>query len=243
MLELGLVIADEHLDSNRAAHESYELVRKFAREYTEWTWVVDLGDLLELPYLASFNAEAVEVMSEGRFQDDYDLAREHIEFFRGVCDEYVLLQGNHDERVDRFLTKYPFCRGVVDYKRAFEGVEFWPMLEQPYRRGKLNFVHGWWATKYSGAAALEDIGGNVIAAHWHKFQTISKVVPAKREEIQAWMIGCLCGKLPRWKKGRPSGWQNGFAVVEMDGETGRFNVYPVNIINNEFIYDGHLWKL
>ncbi len=246
-IQKGLVIADAHLSAGKKPHYSYELVKRFASKLAPWDWIIDLGDTLEMDYLASFNKDAARVIAKGDMRSDYDCISTELDDWQQLTDKYVMLQGNHDERVDRFIERYPFLDKTMGYEEGMglsgRGVEYIPLIDQPYRMKKLFFCHGWYATKYAATTHLDKIGGNVIFGHVHKFQVASKVIPAKGEEIQAWSLGCLCGLVPEWKKGAPMGWQNGFAVVEMDDKSGFFNVYPVNIIGRSFIYGGNKWQM
>jgi len=63
-----------------------------------------------------------------------------------------------------------------------------------------------------------------------------------QEPIMSWGLGCLCGHAPDYGKGRPMNWINQFAVFELDSKTGNFNLTPINIIDNKFIYNGRLYK-
>ena len=243
----GLIFGDTHMVAGQPLHPSYEVMKAFAFHTAPWDFIIDLGDTLEIEYFASFNKDAVEYQANGNLDRDYDLVRSELDEWQFLTKDYIMLQGNHDERVDRFALKYPSLRGKIEYDNAMgltkRGVKYIPLVDQPYKIGKLYTCHGWYSTINSAKKHLEMIGGNVVFGHIHKFQSYSQCIPAKNEEIMAWSLGCLCGKLPKWKKGAPTGWQNGFAVVYMDSKTGRFNLYPVQIIDGEFTWEGTRWQI
>lgn len=236
----GLLFADVHLDATADPHRSYGLVQKFAVDFKP-DWVVNLGDWMDFDYLSKF-AEDDSLAREGkRLQADIDMGKADLDFWQEVTDDYTILQGNHDERLDRLIAKRPEFEYLLSADKLFgfrdRGVKYYPAREQPYKRGKLNMVHGWFANKYHAASHLDRMSGNIVYGHVHNFQSTSRTLVAVGEEIAAWSLGCLCDKAPGYLKGRPSEWQNGFAVVYMD-ESGAFNLYPVRIIRGSFIWGG-----
>jgi len=244
--ERWLVFGDQHQQANKPHHPSYELAKNFAFEVAEWDLIVQLGDSLELDYFASFNADSAEILAEGNFKADTEMLSRELDDWQALAD-VILLQGNHDERADRVGERYPALKDLLDYDLAMDlpnrGIEFVRQVNQPKTIGKLMFAHGWYANKYAAATHLEKLGGNIVIGHVHKFQTFSKGVPFRSSENQGWSLGCLCGLLPEWKKGAPTWWQNGFAVVYVDRETQNFNLYPVNIIDGAFMFEGRRWSL
>ena len=243
----GLIYGDTHMVAGQALHPSYRVMKKFAFATAPWDFIIDLGDTLDLDYLASFNKDSVECQANGNLGRDYSLVKAELDEWLLLTNNYIMLQGNHDERIDRFLLKYPALRDIAAYDKGMgltkRGITYVPLVDQPYKIGKLYTCHGWYSTVNSAKKHLDMIGGNVVFGHVHKFQSYSQCIPAKNEEIMAWSLGCLCGKLPKWKKGAPTGWQNGFAVVYMDSKTGKFNLYPIQIIDGEFTWEGTRWRI
>lgn len=243
-----LILADRHHYHGEDETSPYKLVKKFAKDFKP-DLTVDLGDLLDLPYLARFNESNLKVLSEGVFRKDFDLVNKELDFWQAVSGGYVQIEGNHDERILRLTQKEPMWDGMINYesehslKLKERGIPYIHQADEPFRKGKLTFVHGYSATKYSSAVHLDMYGHNVVFGHVHKFQMFSKILHIAKEEIQGWAIGCLGVIQPEWLKGKPSHWQFGFGVCYMDEKSGRFNLYPVNIINNEFFFEGRKWRL
>lgn len=241
----GLIITDIHLLHDEEEHGSYTLVKGFAEQWRP-DWVVNLGDWHDFGYLSSFS-EKNELEREGRrVQKDVELGNKDLDWWQDKTSEYVMLQGNHDERLDRFVEQAPAFEWLLSAEKFFRfkerGIDYYPVREQPYKRGKLNMIHGWYANKYHAAKHLDKISGNLVYGHVHEFQTESKVLAAMGEEIAAWSLGCLCDKSPAYAKGRPMKWNNGFAVVYMD-DLGNFNLFPVRIINGSFMWEGERYSL
>jgi predicted phosphodiesterase len=238
-------MTDIHLLHDEEEHPAYTLVKQFAEEWGP-DWVVNLGDWFDFPYLSEFNKKK-PLLNEGqRLQKDVELGNRDLDWWQSKTRHYTLLQGNHDERLDRFVARAPAFEWLVNAEKLFKfkerGIDYYPVREQPYKKGKLNMIHGWFANQYHARKHLDRLSGNVVYGHVHEFQTHSKNLAAFGEEIAAWSLGCLCDKIPSYAKGRPVNWQNGFAVVYMD-EYGSFNLYPIRLINGSFLWEGERHSL
>jgi predicted phosphodiesterase len=243
-MEIGLVITDRHHDADKEEHPSYTLVKQFAQSIKP-DFVVDLGDLIDMSYISSFNEAFLRKLENKRYIKDIELVNRELDFWQGVTNEYIQLEGNHDYRVKRWADKVPSLEGLIEYETVFDfkgrGIQWVWSHDQPYRRGKLSYHHGRFCNKYAAAKHLDVYMCNMVFGHIHKHQVASKVIPGYDDEIQAWGLGCLCDVEPEYAKNQPLGHQNQFAVVEQD-EKG-FNLYPVNIIKGQFRYGGRTWGL
>lgn len=241
----GVFITDTHFEAGKELIPSYRLIKKFLASYKP-DYIVHGGDISDWDFLASFNREKLALLEGKTFVKEYDVINREIDYLQKYCGELIVLAGNHDERVYHAIDKAPTLRGLAEFEVQVDfkgrGVKWLRAVEQPAKLGKLNFIHGWYHNKYHTSKHLNEYSGNLVYGHVHDFQTDSKVLHARQEEIQAWSIGCLCDKNPEWMRGRPSGWQHGFALFTIG--THSFNVYPINIIRDTFILpSGREWKL
>jgi predicted phosphodiesterase len=243
-MKLGIILGDEHLDATEVEHPSYSLVKKFIKSQKP-DFIVKLGDWLDMNYLSSFDRDNLKHLEGRRLVSDFDLGKRDLDFLQRNSKEVILLQGNHDERVDRLVSADPRWEGFVEYPKVFDlkerGIKYFPLLKQPFRRGKLNFIHGYWAGLYPARKHLDVYLGNVVMGHVHRFQTFSRVVPNFDTEVQCWTLGCLSDVQPDYLKGQPMGWQHGFAIVYLKND-GSFQLYPINIIKNSFVWERRIWK-
>ena len=243
-MEFGLITTDRHHDADKEEHPSYRLVKQFAQDVHP-DFVVDLGDLLDLSYISSFNEHFLRKLENKRYFKDIAMVNRELDWWQRVTPEYVQLEGNHDFRVKRWIDKNPAMEGLLEYETVLDlegrGIEYVWSHDQPYKRGKLNYHHGRFCTKYSAAKHLDVYMANIVYGHIHRFQTASKVIPGYNDEIQAWALGCLSDVEPEYNKNQPMGHQNGFAGVYV-GDDGGFNLFPINIIKNEFRWEGHTWS-
>jgi len=244
-MERWLVIPDLHWDAREDLHPSYLLVKKFAKDF-EPDGIVFLGDIFDFAYISSFNKELLRTISGKTFRADYDLGNRELDYWQKISKRIIILQGNHDKRVDIVADKSPILEGLIEpeinlhYKER--GIEYYRDVEQPIRIGKLYFAHGFYTNINHPKKHLQALAGNIVYGHVHKIASYTMNLLAQGEEIGAWSIGCLTSKAPAWAKGRPMNWQNGFAIVYINDD-GTFNLYVVYVINNQFIWDGRLFRL
>jgi 3',5'-cyclic AMP phosphodiesterase CpdA len=245
-IKRGVFITDTHWEAGKELHPSYLLVKKFIASYKP-DCIVHGGDISDWDFLARFNQDKVKLLTGKSFVQEYDVINREMDFLQKHSNQLIVLAGNHDERVYVAVDKAPTLEGLIEFETQVKfkerGVKWYRATEQPARIGKLNAIHGWYHNKYHTNKHLDVYSGNLIYGHVHDFQTGSKVLQAHKEEIQAWSIGCLCDLNPEWLRGRPSGWQHGFAIFTVRSN-GDFNLYPVNIIRNRFtLSDGKEWSL
>ena len=240
-----LIIPDLHWDAREDFHPSYLLTKKFAKDFKP-DGVLFLGDLFDFAYISSFNKDLLKTISGKTFMADYYLGNEELDFWQGITKGPVIIrQGNHDRRVDIVVDKTPMLEGMIEVERKLyykeRNIEYFKEVDNPTKLGKAYFIHGWYTNQNHAKKHLQAMAGNIIYGHTHAVQTYTIILPAYKEEISAWSIGCLTGKSPDWMKGRPSSWSNAFGIFYLK-DNGNFNFYVVRIIDNQFIWNGRLWN-
>lgn len=245
-MQAGIIITDRHHRADEPFHPSYLLVKRFAEAFKP-NFVVDLGDTLDLTYFSSFDKDNATAQVVGDWAQDVALLNTELDWWQGVTKKYYWILGNHDWRAKKKAERTDTAlMGMLDYATQFRvksrGITMLTPEDRPLKIGKLNMIHGWFYNQYHARKHLDVYSGNIVYGHVHTFQTHAKELVAEGKQIQAWSLGCLSNKQPDYLQGRPSQWKNGFAVVYMN-DSGNFNLYPVNIIGNSFIFNGIEWKL
>jgi hypothetical protein len=143
--------------------------------------------------------------------------------------ELIYLEGNHEERYKRIMTRYPdawggrfdFYKDVV--KKVYPQAKWIPYggYNSYYKLGDTIFTHGTvypqnHAKKYAEVFAPF----KVVYGHLHHFQacTIHSAMPELAPHY-ALTAGCLSRTAPEWKKGQPNCWITGFVDFFTDGKT------------------------
>lgn len=149
------------------------------------------------------------------------------------CKQKYICAGNHDMWLDYFVMKYPYMKDYT-FRKACKwderGYKYIP-YNKPLRIGKVNFIHGVYATIYHAKKHLEAYGSNIIYGHTHDIQrhTISKLDSGT---IGAWSMGCLkdmSAEKNQWLRGALTNWNHSFGIVDFY-KNGNFKVEVVEIV-------------
>ena len=208
--------------------------------------VIYIGDLLDFAQISKFNKGSPQ--EESRLvSDDYKIAGKildrHISIIRknNRKAKFTLLEGNHEERIERWLAQNPQVKGLVEVEvglklgeRGIKWVRAWSRGEL-YKIGKAYFTHGLYTNQYHAQKMVNNYGVNIYYGHTHDHQSFSKVLKGKDKTIEGMSLGCVCEYDQSYMQGRPSSWQQGFGVFYFDKDTGFFNRTFVGIYNHSFI--------
>ena len=158
----------------------------------------------------------------------------------------VYLEGNHEERYRRPLQRYKeLLKGKFDLVKesGFNG-KWIPYgdYDSFYKVGDCLFTHGTiYPDAHAKKMAMAYLPSKVVYGHIHDFQsyTTHNGDPRKPGRF-ALTSGCLCGRLPDYKKGEPNKWVNGFiSWISIDGVT---TPTPHLIENGKFMIGKRLYK-
>lgn len=153
----------------------------------------------------------------------------------------VVLEGNHDEWLERYLCTLPTggkLRSLLPSQYLMQGREnaVWVPYTRVHgdRRGmfmlhhRLGVVHGWAASKYAADRHLQLAKPySIIYHHTHRAESRSATM-CDGTVVHAMNAGCLCRKIPIYaENGCPSEWSHGFWVAYLGQRS--FTMYPVVI--------------
>lgn len=160
--------------------------------------------------------------------------------------EIVYLEGNHEERYRRPLARYAeLLRGKFDLVKesGFDG-KWIPYgdYDSFHKVGDCLFTHGTiYPDAHAKKMAMAYLPSKVVYGHIHDFQSYTTHNGDPRKPGRyAVTAGCLCGRLPDYKKGQPNKWVNGFVTwASVDGVTT-----PTAILIEKwgFMVGGKLYK-
>mgnify|MGYP003637844239 FL=1 len=150
------------------------------------------------------------------------------------CTEKYMIEGNHDEWLDRFVEENPYLKGYKfkDALRLKErGYKYYENGKY-LKLGKLYFYHG---NHYGGMAHARNhllrLGCNIMYGHHHDLQQSS--VTHMDGPKSAWSIGCLkdmSSEANNFLGNRQTNWSHAFAIVDFFNN-GYFTVHILQIIN------------
>jgi len=249
MIKSAIILPDVHMTDRLP--KDYIVVRRFIKTYKP-NKVILLGDFMDVASLSAWDMDKKRIMEGRRFKKEIDAANIELDYLqKHTTDEkggVVYLEGNHEWRVSRYLDKNPEMEGMMEIPEQLDlkgrGIKWYPYLKQsqkPFKLGDMHFIHGMYTNQYHAKKHLMSLGCNVCYGHKHETQTAMQNM-AMQKTYMATGLGTLGDKAPDYLKGRPGNWINQFAIFEWDTDTGHFNLTPINVIKNKFIYNKKLYK-
>jgi len=238
-----LAIPDTHLEVGLEPSLAYRTAKKFCRDYKPDV-IVHLGDLLDLSYLSKFTANSPLLVEGRRYGSDCNLAERELAEWRGLAGRMEFIEGNHDNRVARYVERFPALEGHMIIQADYKIVELdigFTEFNKVLSIGKLNFTHGWYYNKYHAMKHLNSMGDHIFYGHTHDHQAVVQPVRAKRDPHMAMSLGCLCELNPQWRRNWPTEWINGVGLFEV-ASSGSFSPLFIPIIAGELTFNKHTWR-
>jgi predicted phosphodiesterase len=202
--------------------------------------IVCLGDLLDC---GQFSVHPPTFgMPQTEYVDDLAAANALLDRLQAVCDRLVIIEGNHEYRLDRWAAGTAEGRGAYSmlaprirltqgrprciYVRYGSADGRYPH----YRlNGRVIAVHGW---SYARNATKQHLsisqGKSVIHGHTHRADaSIVQNVWSPGKVVQARSAGCLCKTIPLYGTGRPVEWANAFILGYLGRRSDTLYTIPV----------------
>ncbi len=207
--------------------------------------VVCLGDLLDCgqfsPHLPTYGVPETEYL------DDLREAGALLDRLQKVCTRLVVVEGNHEHRLDRWAAATAEGRGAysmlaprVQLTRGRRCIYVpYGSADGRYPHYRVNSriiaVHGWSYARHATKNHLAvSQGKSVIHGHTHRADaSIVQNIWSPGRVIEARSAGCLCRPIPLYGAGRPVEWVNAFIL----GYLGRRSdtLYTIPIVDDRCI--------
>lgn len=236
--DLTLVVGDVHCapkqDLSRAT-----LLGKAIKELKP-NRVVYIGDFLNFDSLSAWDKDKRKKMEGRRYQLDIESGHEFLDRVDRELDDYVpewiFIEGNHEDRLWRYLDGQPLFDGAVDYRKDL-GINHWKHI--PYKEHYLHkgvyFTHvpineaGKPVTGASACArSLAIYQHSVIFGHTHKLASSSVHRHGASHLNQALNVGCYFDHIDDYALGSVTSYWRGLVLID-HYKTGRFNWSPISM--------------
>jgi len=244
-----LVVPDshgEHIDPEAEAAFLRDLERLAPKE------IVLLGDHLDCGGVFSAHARSYTNEMTESYADDLHAANRFLNRIQARAPKAAIyyLEGNHEQRVERWATStFPSrkdaeallevygpekaldlkARGVRYFRRSkqYQGLS----IPGTIRLGKCFFTHGVSHSKHAAATHLERFGANVVFGHIHRsMSVVSRTVTS--DGHGAWCPGTLAKLQPLYAHTSPTSWSHGYGVQFVNA-SGRFVHLNVPILKGK----------
>lgn len=200
------------------------------------------GDMLDCGSISHWTADTPgEVEGMRLFQEAKELRDNLIIPCEKSGVSLTYIEGNHEDWLNHFVAKHPALEGIVEIGNLLRlDEELWQVVRQgqAYQLGKLTFIHG---DQVKGGAnhalwATNAYEASVRFGHFHTFQVAAKTAQLKANGHTGMSVPCLCKRGPKYGKGAPNSWMQGFLFGWVDSKS--FNDYPVVIVDGKATIQG-----
>lgn len=242
----GVFLSDVHLPFNIDLGGIFKYIKDLQPDQ-----IILGGDIIDADGTFGIDGwTADRVQSDGlpAFERDVKLLRTLLSALQAVAPRasIIYLEGNHEERYRRPLARYgELLKGKFDLVKesGFNG-KWIPYgdYDSFYKVGDMLFTHGTiYPDAHAKKMAMAYLPNKVVYGHIHDFQsyTTHNGDPRKPGRF-AVTAGCLCGRLPDYKKGQPNKWVNGFMTWASVG--GVTTATPILIEKWGFMVGGKAYK-
>jgi len=200
--------------------------------------IISIGDLVDCYSISDYPRDPARI---SRLEREVEAAARVIKDFSALADDFQLCSGNHEFRLERYLSvRAPELFGLVTMRELL-GLEKsqWHDYREVLKIGKCHFTH---EVGYGGLDAarrsLAAFGGNLVFGHTHRPEIVydSNI----RGETHCSMnVGWLgdpnaidYASVPRVRS-----WQHGVGLVEQDS-TGRSWLQFIPFVNSKCVVQG-----
>ncbi len=240
----GIVIFDPHFPFEDK--QSYKNVMNYVYDSQPDIFVFG-GDIVDLDLIS--NKSAIRQVEGRRLKHDFDHAVLRLEYLNNILPDAtkIALEGNHDERMERYIDDHPETEGILEVPNMLKLEELgWNWIPswrtgQLLTVGKANILHGNYTSINHARKMVDNYGVNVLYGHTHDVQRYSKVLMGDNSTIMAQSCGFLGRYDMAYMKGNPTNWQQAFLDIYWM-PNGHFWHNVVPIFNHQFVVNGKLYK-
>ena len=228
-----LLGGDAHLQQGKEPDPSYLLFKKVCSSLKP-NQIILGGDILDMEFLGHF--ASVGQQEGKRLSETLNILKNELAFFKKYSKEQIIFfQGNHEERLDRFLDSQPVLKGSIDFDGIFESMEikYVPMNQQPYPYlPDLYICHGLFFNQYFAKKHIELLGQSCINFHTHRVQQYINSYP-NGKLMQGIGAGSLTETVEYYCKGKTiPNHSHSFIELLIDEEIGKWQANNI-IINSD----------
>lgn len=216
----------------------------------KWDEVIYIGDLMDFLAISDYEKNNRRLLEGKRLKDDYDHANALLDRHQALCPlaEFTILQGNHDERMERFIDKHPELEGLLEVEinlhlkeRGIRWIPFW-RVGKTYKIGKATFGHGDATGKYHAYQMVRDYGCNVYYGHTHDVQSYPLQQKGDWKTKEGHSLGCLIDfRQAQYMRGRANKWQQAIGVFHF-WEEGDYQANIIRIFKHRFYYNNRTYQ-
>lgn len=238
-----LVLPDLHIRAKPGGEDKRSLaaVEAYMADH-KWDKVIQLGDFMDFNCVSSHNLNNLRAVEGETIFDDYQVANDYLDRWMKITGkaEWVILEGNHDFRIERYIDAKPEMKGLAEVaknlrfkQRKINWVRYWSKGDM-YKAGKALFIHGCYSGDATAKKHVMAYQKNVFYAHVHSIESYPLTRQGENDTIMGMSLGTLSCYQQSYLRGTPTKWQQAFGDFHFR-PSGVFNFYVPMIFNHSFI--------
>jgi hypothetical protein len=219
------------------------------------TVMVHMGDICDAYWISRFDKDPNR---KDTLQDEIDMARQHLAQARKLSpnSRFVLLEGNHEDRLRRALWNMEGPAAQLAKLTAFKKALTWPALLGldamhiefiPYAEQTKHMLLPRFLVKhgtvvranscYTANGEFSKYGKSGASGHTHRLGAFYR---KDLNGSHVWVeTGCTCSLDAEYTQ--DPNWQNGCVVLTFEPATGAVQVEPVYIANGMTVFRGEVY--
>jgi len=197
------------------------------------------GDILDCGAISHHNhgkpgaTEGLKLLGDAK-----ELRNEVLVPLESLKAKLTVIEGNHEAWLHQLIEQIPTLEGIVELNALLK-LDKWKIVPQggQYDLGKLTFLHGDTVAggEHCAKAAVINYERSVRFGHYHTLQMYTKTAPSEYKNGKTGIaVPCLCHKTPKYGKGKPNKWVQGFNFGYV-GEGGIYTDYVAVIVDGKFV--------
>lgn len=210
-----------------------------------WNEIVQIGDFMDLNCISTHNIHKLKSIEGQTLAHDFDVANEALDRWQRLAKKakITILEGNHDERMLRYIDANPQLAGTMEVPRLLSlkkrGIQWVPNWSTGavHQIGNANFTHGQYTNEHHAKKHVSRFGVNVFYGHTHDIQAYSLVLLGEDKTIVGQSLGCVCRYDQTYLQGSPTNWQQAFATFHFFPD-GFFTYNVIRIFKHRFYFEG-----
>lgn len=247
---LGVILPDIH--HPEFCRDAFNSVVSFIGANRERIgWVVLLGDNMDCTNFSRHTKGKPRLRTRGGIAKDFArFSRDVLKPIEGAIKpgtKLYFFEGNHEDWLEQWLDENPEFEGLVSIDRCLgltkRGWEVVPQGEHR-RIGKAYLIHGdqIGSSMHVAKKLVDSFCATAIMGHVHTASSYTKVSHIKSEDKWiGYTLPTLGTVAPKYAKGRPNAFVNGFGIVEV-WPNEFINVYTPIIFGGQFSFGGTLYR-
>ncbi|MDD4070063.1 MAG: metallophosphoesterase [Candidatus Izemoplasmatales bacterium] len=220
------------------------VINKYMADHRFDYWI-HLGDLGDFNEISRYNDDLPRLKKE-KTKQTFEKMNKYLDEQQKIIRKnnphakFILLEGNHEARLETFMDKHPEMEGLLEAKenlhlddRGIKWVRSWTRGDL-FKLGKAAFMHGLFLSKYHAEKTVTAFDCNIYYGNNHDVMEMPKVAMGDNKTKVGKSLGCECNYNQAYLKGNPTKWQQAFTIFQFF-ENGMYTEHTIRIFNHKFI--------